>query len=110
LSLRGVVSPSPLIHGGVRLDRVRGHARAPAKSRMSGVYDSGRVSYLLCDLKILHLLLWRRDTSWRARRSLSKDSVCHHTDFSTPTAVLWLGVASLDSLGDPAYGGLRDPV
>jgi hypothetical protein len=29
---------------------------------------------------------------------------------SLPVVVLWLGVASLDSFGDLAYGGLHDPV
>jgi hypothetical protein len=48
LTLRGVASPSLLIHGGVGLDRIGGHARAPAKPRESEVYDSGRVGYLSC--------------------------------------------------------------
>jgi hypothetical protein len=39
LSLLGVASPSLLIYGGVELDRVGGHARAPAKPGESGVYD-----------------------------------------------------------------------
>jgi hypothetical protein len=41
LSLRGVISPSLLIHGRVGLDHVGGHARAPAKPHELGVYDSG---------------------------------------------------------------------
>jgi hypothetical protein len=47
-SLQGVISPSLLIHGGVGLDRISGHARAPAKSHELGVYESGSVGYLSC--------------------------------------------------------------
>jgi hypothetical protein len=43
LSLRGVISPSLLIHGGVGLDYFGGHTRAPTKPRESGVYDSSGV-------------------------------------------------------------------
>jgi hypothetical protein len=39
LNLRGVISLSLLFHGGVELTHVGGYARAPAKSRGSGVYD-----------------------------------------------------------------------
>jgi hypothetical protein len=46
LSLRGVISPSLLVHGVIQLDHVGGHARAPAKPHELGVYDSGRVGYL----------------------------------------------------------------
>jgi hypothetical protein len=48
LSVQGVVPPSLLFDGGVGLVRIGGHARAPAKSCESGVYDSGGVSYLSC--------------------------------------------------------------
>jgi hypothetical protein len=48
LSLRDVVSPSLLIHGGVGLDRIGGHARAHAKPHESGVYDSSGVGYQSC--------------------------------------------------------------
>jgi hypothetical protein len=50
LSLQGVISLSLLIHGGVVLDCVGGHARALTKPTKSGVYDSGRVGYLSCIL------------------------------------------------------------
>jgi hypothetical protein len=46
LSLRGVASLSLVFHGRVGLTCVGGHTRAPAKSRKSGVYDGGGVSYL----------------------------------------------------------------
>jgi hypothetical protein len=52
----------------------------------------------------------RGDTPWRAWRSTSEDSVCHHTDSSLSIDVLWPGAASLDPLGDLAYGGFYDPV
>jgi hypothetical protein len=48
LSLRGVVPLFLLFHGGVKLAHIGGYVRAPAKSRESGVYDHGGVSYLLC--------------------------------------------------------------
>jgi hypothetical protein len=48
LSLRGVISPSLLIHAGVGLDHVGGHLRAPAKCCELGVYDSNGVGYLSC--------------------------------------------------------------
>jgi hypothetical protein len=41
LSLQSVASPSLLNYGGVGLDYIRGHARAHAKPRESGVYDGG---------------------------------------------------------------------
>jgi hypothetical protein len=42
LSLLGVAPPSLLSNGGARLDRIRGHTRAPAEPHESGVYDEGR--------------------------------------------------------------------
>jgi hypothetical protein len=36
--------------------------------------------------------------------------MCRPTDFSAPSAILWLGAASLDSFEDLAFGSLRDPV
>jgi hypothetical protein len=48
MSLQCVVTPSLLIHGGVGLDHVGGHAGAPTKPHESGVYDSGGVGYLSC--------------------------------------------------------------
>jgi hypothetical protein len=44
----GVVSLFLLSHGGVKLACIEGYARAYAKPRKSGVYDSGRVCYLSC--------------------------------------------------------------
>jgi hypothetical protein len=49
LSLLGIASPPLLILGGVGLDHVRGHTRALAKLRESGVYDSGKNCDLLHD-------------------------------------------------------------
>jgi hypothetical protein len=110
LSLRGVISPSPLIYDGVVLDRIRGQARAPTKTYKSGVYDSSGVSYLLCARRScilcsgggircgVHGVL-----QWRVRCAITLISLLL-------AIVLWLGAASHDFLGDPTYGGLRDPV
>jgi hypothetical protein len=46
IELTGVASPYLLNYGGVVLDHVGGHARAPAKPRESGVHDSGGASDL----------------------------------------------------------------
>jgi hypothetical protein len=48
LSLQGAASPSLLHHGGVLLDCVRDHARAPTKPHESGVYDNGGARDLPC--------------------------------------------------------------
>jgi hypothetical protein len=42
LILQGAASPSLRNYGGVGLDHVGGHVRAPAKPRESGVHDGGR--------------------------------------------------------------------
>jgi hypothetical protein len=100
-------SSSSWLHDGVGLACVRDHARAPAKSSQSGVYDSGGTSYLPCScgscvpcpgggirrgmLGILRMRVW-----------------C--TPASIPllaAAVLWLGAASFDSFGEHAYCGLH---
>jgi hypothetical protein len=44
LSLRGVVPPSLLVDGGIGLDCVECHTRAPAKPCESGVYDNSKVA------------------------------------------------------------------
>jgi hypothetical protein len=86
---------------------IGGHARAPTKSCKSGVYDSGRTSYLSCScvprssgrihcglLGILHA---------RIQRALAS--------VPPPVAVvLWLGTASSNSFGDPTDCGLRNLV
>jgi hypothetical protein len=86
------------------------YARAHAKSHESGVYDHGGVSYLSCArgfciscsngrvhhgvCGVLRVRIW-----------------CAFTSISPLAAtILWLGAASLDSFGDPAYSGLRNPV
>jgi hypothetical protein len=43
-----VVFPSLLIHGKVEMDRIGGHARAPTKPHVLGVYDNDGVGYLSC--------------------------------------------------------------
>jgi hypothetical protein len=48
LSLLSVAFPSLLIYGGVGLDHIGGHTRAPTKPCESGVYDSGGA----CDLRL----------------------------------------------------------
>jgi hypothetical protein len=50
------------------------------------------------------------DTSWHARHSTSKDSVCITPISLLSAAVLQPGAASLAPLGDLTHGGLRDPV
>jgi hypothetical protein len=110
LSLRGVVPPSLMFYGRVGLVRIGGHARAPAKSCESRVYDNDRVSYLSC--------------AQRSRVPCSSGGIRHSVHDILRVriwcvippislllaAVLWLGAASLDSFGDLAYGSLRDPV
>jgi hypothetical protein len=44
LILHRVASPSLLNHGRVGLDRVRGHARSPAKPRELGVHDGAELA------------------------------------------------------------------
>jgi hypothetical protein len=103
LSLRGVISPYLLVHGGVGLVHIGGHLRTPTKPHESGVYDSGKVGYLSC-----------------ARGSyvpFSGGGICHgvHDILRAriwcaitlipllTTAVLWPGVASLDPLPTFAF-------
>jgi hypothetical protein len=83
-----------------------GHARAPAKSCKSGVYDSGGTSYLSYScmscvprssggircgmLGVLQARIW-----------------CAPTSIPPLVAVvLWLGTASSDSFWDPTYHDL----
>jgi hypothetical protein len=46
VELTDVASPFLQSHGGAGLDRIRGHARAPAKPHELGVYDGGRAREL----------------------------------------------------------------
>jgi hypothetical protein len=92
------------------LARVRGHARAPTKSRKSGAYDSDGVCYRSC----------ARGSSVSCSSEGIRRGVCDllragircaTTLISSLLAtVLQSGAASLDSFKDPAYGGLRDSV
>jgi hypothetical protein len=82
LSLQGAASPSLLHHGGVLLDRVRDHARAPTKPHESGVYDNGGARDLPCARgSSIPYFDGGGDMSWHVQRSMSGDSVCHHTNF-----------------------------
>jgi hypothetical protein len=110
LSLRDVVSPSLLIHGGVGLDRIGGHARAHAKPRESGVYDSSGVGYMSC-VQGSCIPCSAGGIRHGVRGVLRARIQCAITLISLlSVAVLWLGAASLDPLGDLAYGGFCDPV
>jgi hypothetical protein len=46
--------------------------------------------------RILRPLLRWGDTLWNAQRSMSEDSVCHHTDFSTLycSSMAYMGIES----------------
>jgi hypothetical protein len=50
---------------------------------------------------MLHFLLWRGDTSWRARCSTSEDLACHHINFSTHFQFYVLELHHLTPLGIP---------
>jgi hypothetical protein len=94
-----VVFLSLQFHGGAGLACTGGHARGPAKSCKSGVYDSGGTSYLSC--------------SYRSCVPCSSDGICcgvlgvlQAKIWCTPTlipqliiAVLWLRTAPFDSFG-----------
>jgi hypothetical protein len=84
LSLQGVASSSLRNHGGVGLDRVGGHARAPSKSRELGVYDGDRAHDLPRSQgsHSPHSGGGGGDMSWHARHSMSRDLVFQHIDFS----------------------------
>jgi hypothetical protein len=110
LSLLGVAFPSYQIHGRVRLDHVRGHARAPAKPYESGVYDCGRA----CDLPPAqgsHISHSGGGIHHGVRGVLQVGVWCAIAPISPLFAVvLWPRAASLDPLGDLAHGGLCYPV
>jgi hypothetical protein len=107
-SLWGVVSTSPLVHGGLRLDHIRGHARALAKPRESGLYDSSGVSYLSCARR--SCVLYFGGGICRGVHGILCSWIRCAITLISPllAAILWLGAASLDSFADPAYGGLHD--
>jgi hypothetical protein len=110
LGLRGVVSPSLLFHARVKLARIGGHARTPATPCKSAIYGCGRVSYLLF-AQGLCVSCSRRGICCCVHGILRAGIWCAITSISPlAAAVLWLGAASLDSFGDPAYGGLYDLV
>jgi hypothetical protein len=110
LSLLGVASPSLLILGRFRLDRVGFHFRAPAKPSELGVYKGSGA----CDLlraqesripssgggicRGVHIILWAG--IW-----------CSITPVSLlSTTSLWPGTASLNPLRDLAHDDLCNPV
>jgi hypothetical protein len=106
LSLQGVASPSLLIHGGVGLDRINGHATTPTKPYESGIYDGGGAHVLLCapGSRMPHSGGGIR----HGMRGVLRAGVWYAI---TPISllfivVLWLGTASLDHHGVLAHGGL----
>jgi hypothetical protein len=110
LSLWGVVSPSLLIHGRVGLDRVGGHARAPAKPHESGVYDNGGVGYMLC-ARGSCICCSGGGIRHGMHGVLRVKIRCAIKSISSLSAIVqWPGAASLDPLGNPAYGGLGDRI
>jgi hypothetical protein len=110
MSLLGIASPSLLNHGGVGLDHIGGHARAPTKPCESGVYDGGRardlpraqgsripcVSGGIC----------------RGLRGVLRAWVqCAIAPISLLSAtVLWFGTPPLDPLWNLVYSSLCDPM
>jgi hypothetical protein len=94
----------------LRCYSIRGHSGALAKPQMSGVYDSSRVKYLSCawgscissSVGVIHRGM---HGVLRAMIWCDVTSIC-----PLAAVVLWLGAASLDSFGDPAYSSLHDPV
>jgi hypothetical protein len=103
LILHGVASPSLLNHGEARLDCVRHQGRAPAKPCESGVYDGGGARNLPC-ARGSHVPV-------PVGRYIVASVAFYERGISPLlAAVLWLGITSLDALGDLAHGGLRDSV
>jgi hypothetical protein len=64
------------------LAHVGGHARAPAKSRKLGAYDSGRLATCRVPMDPTSPAP-TRGMSWHAWRSMSEDLVCLHIYFAT---------------------------
>jgi hypothetical protein len=99
-----------MFHGGIKLAYVRDHARTPAKSSKSGVFDYSGAGYLSCShgsyvpcpnggircgmLDILRVRIWCALASIPCFAA----------------AVLWPGAASVDSFGGPAHCGLHNLV
>jgi hypothetical protein len=89
---------------------VGGHARALAKSFKSCVYDSVGVCYLSC-AHGSYVPCSSEGVHHGVRGVLCARIHCATASVSLLLPlVLRLGVASLDSIGDPTYGDLRDPV
>jgi hypothetical protein len=110
LSLHGVVSLSLLIHGGVGLDHIGGHARAPTKPRESGIYDSDEVGYLSC-IQGSCIPCSGGGTRRGVYGVLCARIQCAITSISLlSVAILRPGASSLDPLGDLGYGGFHDPM
>jgi hypothetical protein len=110
LSLWSVVSPSLLIHGGVGLDHIVGHERAPAKPHESGVYDSGGVGYLSCAQGSCASCI-----DGGIRRGMCSVLRVRIRCAITPISLLFATIlcpraASLDPLRDLAHGCRHDPM
>jgi hypothetical protein len=84
LILHRVASPSLLNHGRVGLDRVRGHARSPAKPRELGVHDGAELARCCMPEDPASPVQARGgDTSWLVQHSTSGGLVLQYTNFST---------------------------
>jgi hypothetical protein len=103
---------SLMFHGRVELARVGGYIRASAKPLELGIYDRGGVSYLSCARgSCISCFGEGGGIHHRMHGVLRAGIWCADTSTSLlPAAVLKLGTASLDSIGDLAYDSIRDPV
>jgi hypothetical protein len=101
LILHRVASPSLLNHGRVGLDRVRGHARSPAKPRELGVHDGAELARCCMPEDPASPVQARGGGIRRGLCSILRAGVwCCSTPISPLFAVvLWLRTASLDPLG-----------
>jgi hypothetical protein len=110
LRIKGVVSPSLLNHGRVGLAHVGGHARSHAKPHESRIYDSGEADYLSC-ARGSRIPYSSGGICCDLHDLLRAAILCAITPISPfVAAVLWLGTAALDSLGDRTYGCFCDPM
>jgi hypothetical protein len=92
------------------MDRIGGHARAPAKPHESGVYDNGGVGYMSC-ARGFCVSYYDGGIQHAMHDVLRVRICCAITPISLlSAAVLWPGAASLNSLGDLAFGRLCDPM
>jgi hypothetical protein len=110
LSLLGVASPSLLIHGGVGLDCVGGHARAPTKPCESGVYDDGGACDLSCTRGSRAPPPHSGEGIRCAMHGILRAGLWCAIIPNSPLVDAQPGTASLDPLGDLAHGSLCYPM